>query len=126
MAAEKDEAEAEFEDTLILINFGEFEDLSLLQSETQIELRQLDDSNPTCQITGLNNNKGEYCKLNFNGAHQYSLGSKIFFPVEYNVELDSSSSCGEDNCIHMVTKIVNFSLSQIENVTSNPEVESST
>jgi len=115
--------ESEFEETLILLNFCEFEDLTLLHSESQIELIHLDSLNPTCQIIGLKDSKGEYSKLSFSGKHQFSLGTKILFPVEYNHELDSNSSDNEDKSIHMVTKIINFSLCHIENVTNSAEEE---
>lgn len=113
--------EDEFEETYVYLAFEEFNDLNFFRDDTKLEFRGLESEKPTCILYGAQYKDGEPCNIEFSGQHEVSLGTRLFFPTEYNDKIDSNSPGGEDKQIISANSTIQFSLSRFHNSTSNKE-----
>ena len=115
------EEEDEFEETYVYLAFEEFNDLNFCRDDTKIEFRGLESEKPTCIVYGAQYKNGEPCNIEFSGQHEVSLGTRLFFPTEYNEDLDSNSPGAEDKQITLANSTIQFSLSRFQSPTSKKD-----
>jgi hypothetical protein len=119
VAAAVKDYEDEFEDTYVYLEFEEFNDLNFFRDDTKVEFNGLESEKATCTVYGAQYKDGEPCNIEFSGRHEVSLGTRVFFPTEYNEAMDSNSPEAEDKQIIMVNSTIQFSLSRFQTSSSS-------